>query len=58
VILATDASMGVQAVISSEIDRSSELKKLLSSNFSAFDVIHNHCSCNLVAHNLAAFGQI
>ena len=62
VILATDASMVVQAVTSPEIDRSSasgliwELKNLLSINFAAFDVIHNHRSCNLVAHNLAAFG--
>ena len=62
VILETDASMVVQAVTSPEIDRSSasgliwELKNLLSSNFAAFDVIHNHRSCNLVDHNLAALG--
>ena len=62
VILATDASMVVQAVTSPEMDRSSatgliwELKNLLSSNFAAFDVIHNHRSCNLVDHNLAALG--
>ena len=62
VILATDASMVVQAVISSYFDRTSasgliwELKSLLASNFVAFDVVHNPCTCNLVAHNLDALG--
>jgi len=62
VILATDASMVVQAVTFLEIDRSSahgliwELKNLLSTNFAAFDVIHNHRSCNLVDHNLVSLG--
>jgi hypothetical protein len=62
VILETDASMVVQAVNSSEFDRSSlggliwELKDLLVSNFTSWSIAHNPRSCNLAPHSLAALG--
>jgi ribonuclease HI len=62
VILETDASMVVQAVKSSDYDRSSaggliwEMNDLLASNFASFAVNHIPRSCNMVADSLAALG--
>jgi ribonuclease HI len=61
IILETDATMVVQAALSSDADRSSasglvwELKDLRC-NFNSRVVAHNPRSCNLVAHDLAALG--
>jgi ribonuclease HI len=62
VILETDASMVVQAVKSSDYNRSSaggliwEMNDLLASNFASFAVNHIPRSCNMVADSLAALG--
>jgi hypothetical protein len=32
------------------------IKESIASNFIAFDVVHNPCTCNLVGHNLDALG--
>jgi ribonuclease HI len=60
IILETDAAAVVQALMPTEMDRSSasgllwELKDLLACNLVASNVAHNPRSCNLVAHSLAA----
>ena len=62
-VLETDATMVVQAISMSELDRSSvscliwELKYLFNCNFASRVVIHTPRSCNLVAHELATAGS-
>lgn len=60
VILETDATTIVKAVISTEFDHCSagglvrELKTLLRYNFTSYDVVHIPRSCNSAADSFAA----